>query len=118
MENNKALEIVDKYRQYFKEEIIPSKKYPQDKAIAFCNADDILAHCHSMLGGVVEFISLGDGEKRDRALIRLGFIQCGLWATGHYTVEDLKNHNRPDEGTIDSKTHEPLTKEDLEDWEY
>lgn len=118
MENNKVLEIVERYRQYFQEEVIPNKKYPHNQTIFFCNANDILFHCHSMLGGVEEFISLADKDKRDRALIRLGFIQCGLWATGHYTVEDLKNHNRPDEGTISAKTHEPLTKEDLEDWEY
>ncbi|MDO8496812.1 MAG: hypothetical protein Q7S43_05175 [bacterium] len=118
MENKKVLEIVDKYKQYFQEEVIPNIKYPHDKAVLFGNVDDILAHCHSMLNGVGEFISLGDKEKRDRALIRLGFIQCGLWATGHYTVEDLKDHNRPDVETISEQTNQPLTKEDLEDWEY
>lgn len=71
-----------------------------------------------MLSRVGEFISLDDKDQRDRALIRLGFIQGCLWATGHYTVEDLKNHNRPDEGTVSDLTHQPLTKEDLEDWEY
>lgn len=118
MENRKVLEVTEKYRRYFQEEVIQSKKYPHDKAVSFCNVDDILAHCHSMLSGVEEFISLADKDQRDRALIRFGFIQCGLWATGHYTVEDLKNHNRPDAGTVSEKTQQPLTKEDLEDWEY
>ena len=118
MEDQKVLEVIKQYRQYFQRERISNKKYPNGEHICFFDADDVLAHCHSMLSGVEEFISLGDKEKRDRALIRLGFIQCGLWATGHYTVEDLKNHNRPDAGTVSDKTHEPLTKEDLEDWEY
>lgn len=118
MKDEKALEIVDRYRQYFKEEVIPNKKYPHNRAILFCNSNNILSHCHSMLSGVEEFISVSDQEKRDRALIRLGFIQGGLWATGHYTVEELKNHNCPDEGTINPKTDEPLSYEDLQDWEY
>lgn len=118
MENKKVLEIVERYRQYFKEGVVPNKKYSHNQTIFFCNAYDILAHCHSMLNGVEDFISLSYQDKRDRALIRLGFIQCGLWATGRYTVEDLKGHNRPDEGTINPKTHEPLSYEDLQDWEY
>jgi hypothetical protein len=118
VENKKVLEIIDSYRQYFQEEVVPNKKHPHDKAVSFCNVDDVLAHCHSMLSGVEKFIATGDKEQRDRALIRLGFIQGGLWVTGQYTVEDLKDHNRPDTGTISENTHEPLTKEDLEDWEY
>lgn len=116
MEDRKVLEIIDGYRRYFEAHSIPNRKYPHDKFFRYVN--DVWAHCHSMLGGIKEFISSGSKEERDRALIRLGFIQGCLAATGEYSVEQLKKDNRPDKKTS-SLTHEPLTREDLtEDWEY
>lgn len=116
MEDKKAIEVVENYKRYFETDKIPNIKYPHDKF--FYKAEDILAHCHSMLDGIKKFISSGYKEERDRALIRLGFVQGCLASTRCCTIEELKQHNRPNAGTINSQTHEPLTNEDLQDWEY
>lgn len=31
----------------------------------------------------------------EKAFRWLGFVQGCLWATGQYTLDELKNHNRP-----------------------
>ena len=116
MEDKKVLEIVDAHRQDFAIASFDKIKHPHDQ-LAPVSKSLLLAHCHSMLDGIVEFLT-GGKEKRDRALIRLGFIQGCLWAIRYVTVGQLKILNRPDEGTVDELTHEPLTHEDLQDWEY
>lgn len=117
MEDKKVLEIVKIHSKDLQLRGVPIKKYSHD-SLSPMDSYPALAHCHSMLNGIVEFISSGDKEKRDRALIRLGFVQGSLWTIGLYTVDQLKEFNRPDEGTINSQTHEPLANEDLQDWEY
>lgn len=117
MEDKKVLEVLDIYDHAFRTAGFPEVKHPHNQL--FLYKDDVLAHCRSMLNGIKEFISLGNKEKRDRALIRLGFVQGCLAATGFYTVNDLKEHNRPDEQAANADpAHEPLTREDLDDWEY
>lgn len=118
MEDKKVLEVVDIYSQYFETWGITRVKYPHNKPIYSCNRNDVLAHCCSMLSGIEEFISRGNQDKKDQALVRLGFVQGCLWTEGDYTVKDFKGHNCPDEGTVDDQTHELLSQEDLEDWEY
>ena len=34
--------------------------------------------------------------RREKVMRHLGFIQGCLLSTGHLTIDDLKNHNRPD----------------------
>lgn len=117
MEDKKLLEVLDCYERDFKESDIPEIKHPHDQY--FSSSYDLLAHCHSMLKGIREFLSEGGKEKRDRALKRAGFIEGCLVATRQFTVQDLKNLNKPDQGSANtSRTLEPLTSEDLKDWEY
>ena len=117
VKDKKVLELVDRYEIFFKGAKIPNTKHPHDKH--FNDNKVLLAHCYSMLKGIRDFISSGDSEKRDRALIRLGFVHGGFCAGGIFTVEDLKNHTQP-EGYkhYDPSSLEPLTHEDLQDWEY
>lgn len=116
MEDKKVLEVVSIYERYFKVQDIPKIDYPHNQL--FQGTQDALAHCHSMLQGIREFMSLGDKDKRDRALKRLGFIEGCLATARRRTVKELKEINRPNEGTINPQTHEPLTQEDFQDWEY
>jgi hypothetical protein len=53
-----------------------------------------LGHCLGMIPKMVEFVDEGRIEKAFRWL---GFIQGVLWAHGAYSLEDMKNHNRPAE---------------------
>lgn len=119
----KAFEILARYRKHFSDLGYPSQKRSHSRWINPHSAEDIsagLAHCSSMLNGIEEFVSMdqNDLEKRDRGLVRLGFVQGCLWIAGHYTVEDLKNHSKPDEISDYSQYPPPLTHDELQDWEY
>lgn len=50
-------------------------------------------HMLWMLWQIPQFLSDGRKEKANRWL---GFIQGALWADGVYTIEEMKEHNRPD----------------------
>jgi hypothetical protein len=52
-----------------------------------------LAHLRFMCIEAQQFIDEGRIEK---AMRWLGFLQGVLWARGFYSLDDLKNHSRPD----------------------
>lgn len=90
MTPEKVLEVVKTYRSLFQSMEIRSAERPRD--VLFCGTIQSLEHCHSMLDKIVGFVHEGRMEKAFRWL---GFIQGVLWATQVYTVDELKNHNRP-----------------------
>jgi hypothetical protein len=51
-------------------------------------------HLLYMLWQIPHFIKEGRKEKANRWL---GFVQGALWANDIYTIEEMKDHNRPDE---------------------
>ena len=73
----KIREIVDFYEQVLKERGNNSAQY----------------HCLRMIPRMRLILDEGRIEKAFRWL---GFIQGVLFSTGVFTVEDLKNHSRPD----------------------
>ena len=52
-----------------------------------------VAHLRFMCIEASKFVDAGRVEK---AMRWLGFLQGVLWARGFYSLEDLKNHSRPD----------------------
>ena len=91
MDNDKMLEVITIYREHFtKEGIDPVDFSHTDKPKS---RGEILSHCHGMLDKMEKFIEEGRIAKTFRWI---GFIQGCLWSTGQYTLEDLKNHSRPD----------------------
>lgn len=50
-------------------------------------------HIMWMTWQIPQFLKDGRKEKANRWL---GFIQGALWALDVYTIEEMKNHNRPD----------------------
>lgn len=51
-----------------------------------------LNHCRTMLKQMRLFVK----KKRiDKAFRWLGFVQGCLWSSGIYSLDELKNHNRP-----------------------
>jgi len=52
-----------------------------------------LAHLNFMCSEGQKLIEEGRTEK---AMRWLGFLQGVLWARGFYSLDDLKNHSRPD----------------------
>jgi len=90
MDEKKVLKVIGIYRRGFKKMGIPKKDFPHDQLIN--TKENMLAHCHGMLDEIEVFVAEGRIEKAFRWL---GFIQGCLWSTGHYTLDELKNHNRP-----------------------
>ncbi len=92
MTREKVLSVIEIYRHQFERLRVPKTDYPHDRRIM--NQQDVLAHCHGMLDQMVLFVRDG---RMDKVYRWLGFIQGCLWAEGLVPLEDLKNHNRPDE---------------------
>lgn len=59
--------------------------------------DPKLRHLIEMIPQIRVFL---DEDRRDKAMRWLGFIQGTLEAKGVYTIEEMANHNKPDEGDI------------------
>lgn len=119
----KALEVIELYRMYFRARGYPEINWPHDLCMSGDDKEKkILSHCYSMLEKTERFLADGGQEQKEKALIRLGFIQCAFWATGHYSIDALSNHNHSNlKGIVirgANRRLEPLTKEELEDWEY
>ncbi len=91
MDGKKVLEVIGIYRKHFETNGIPKKDFPHGQFVG--DEFDVLAHCHGMLDDMEKFVAEGRMEKAFRWL---GFIQGSLWLAGRYTLDGLKNHNRPD----------------------
>jgi len=67
-------------------------KHPYDHKGLFPGNMKALWHVHSMIGKVKVFLK---EDRVEKAFRWLGFIQGVLWTAGFYSLEELKNHNRP-----------------------
>jgi hypothetical protein len=90
MTSDRVREVIETYRRRFDEIGVEKIDYPHGDVVDTSN--NVLGHCYGMLDKMLEFINEGRTEKTFRWL---GFIQGCLWASRIYTLEDLKNHNRP-----------------------
>lgn len=79
MTNTKILKVLDIYETRL---TLPGLNY----------SDDIV-HCLGMIPKMREFVAEGRIEKTFRWL---GFIQGVFWASRLYSIEEMKNHNKPD----------------------
>lgn len=107
MDRQKVLEVIGVYRKYFEEMDIPQINFPHGQALnIFDDVDglgNMLAHCHGMLDEMEKFVAKGSMDKVFRWL---GFVQGCLWSNGLYTLDELKNHNRPDSAELFKKDRE------------
>lgn len=92
MDGKKVLEVIGIYRAFFEKWHIPKNRFPHEKNL-YSSRHQMLTHCHWMLDEMEKFVAEGRMEKVFRWL---GFIQGCLWSTGYYTLDELKNHSRPD----------------------
>lgn len=97
MTPEKVLEVIFRYRAMFEGLGVPKEKLPEDLVLFVFTQHDsekiMLPHCHAMLDEMEQFVKSGRMEKCFRWL---GFIQGVLWARGNFSLNELKNHNRPD----------------------
>ncbi len=94
MTDREILRVMDTYRGYFQRNKIARKKFSSSVPVHARN--ELLEHCHAMLDEMEDFVVKGNLEKASRWL---GFIQGVLCSLGVYTLDELKNHNRPPEAT-------------------
>lgn len=80
---DKVKEVIERYIRYF-------ENYPHDN---YNEHDKKLKHCQEMLPKMFKYLDEGRIEKTMR---HLGFIQGFLWTENYFTIDELKNHNRPD----------------------
>jgi len=90
MTKKKVLSVIDNYERGLKRLGAANKAFPHLKLPK--TRMDKLAHCHSMLEEMRGFVK----ENRMGKVFRwLGFIQGVFWSLNIYSLEKLKNHNRP-----------------------
>lgn len=92
MTGDKVREVLNCYRNKFQEMGIPQKRLSPKDPFPESN-ENMLAHCHAMLDEMESFIK---DNRMEKVFRWLGFIQGCLWTTKIYTIEEVKNHNRPD----------------------
>ena len=90
MSKDKVLAVLNTYRRLFAR--MGVKKKDHFHGVALESAEAGLSHCHGMLDEMVEFVKQ---DRMGKVFRWLGFIQGFLWAQGVYTLDDLKNQNRP-----------------------
>jgi hypothetical protein len=83
-----ALEQYDRCLSVFD----PARADPQSRAPA---ADRACSHARWMCQQAIAYVKAGEDAKADRWL---GFIQGVLWMRGLYSIEQMKEHNRPGGG--------------------
>lgn len=59
------------------------------------DAELVREHVVSMLVRLIEMIDK-EPERREKIMRWYGFIQGALWCTGWFSVDQLKDHSRPD----------------------
>jgi len=95
MDGKKVLEVIDTYEQELKRRGATPLKADHNQVLdpATDNRAVCLGHCLGMIPQMREFIATDHLEKTFRWL---GFIQGVLWPLGIYSIDEMKNHNRPD----------------------
>lgn len=97
MTKEKIREVLDIYRKQFsKLDFIKKDEYGHSDTVFVglqpYSSHKVTSHAFSMIDKIEEFLN---EDRIEKAFRWLGFIQGCLWATGWYTIEELKNHNRP-----------------------
>lgn len=91
MTKEKVLEVIERYRALFRNLGVPEKRC--DPTTHITDKEKALAHLHQMLDTMVEFLK---HDKLGKAFRWLGFIQGALWVLQIHTLDELKDHSRPD----------------------
>lgn len=90
MTKEKLAEVLALYRKYLEgyrvaKRKVPSNEHPESNT-------EVFEHMHAMIDEMEGFLKEGRIEKFHRWL---GFLQGNFWRMGIFTLEELKNQNRP-----------------------
>jgi len=98
----KVLEVIDVYRKFFEGLGVSKIRLNEEQfdELFFMEFEidetSIMSHCHAMLDGMEQLVKECRMEKCFRWL---GFIQGCLLCGGFFTLNELKNHSRPNDET-------------------
>lgn len=92
MTHEKVKQVTAKYRERFQNMGVKPASYAHDRPIRNDERVRSLDHCMGMLNQIDDFVNEGRLEKAFRWL---GFVQGVLWSNGMFSLDDLKNDNRP-----------------------
>lgn len=121
MTNEKLLEVIEKYEALFEGMGLSKDEFPHDETLSeysIAGRDRLaLCHCYSMLDEMKIFIQEGHADPT-KVHRWLGFIQGVLFTSGPLSLNEMKDHNRPDGSSDDQKQEDPqdmlvLTLEDI-----
>lgn len=90
MTKEKVLSVVKEYQSSLDKANIMSSAYPHDRYPQ--TKEEVLGHCRYMLDQIEVFL---EEDKTEKAMRWLGFIQGCLWCHGFFTVDSMKEHNKP-----------------------
>lgn len=102
MKPNELLSLIGKYRKKFEEIGVKKIKHQLDSNPMTPQAG--LCHCYSMLDhiekAVQDFVKDGNTAKWEKAQRWIGFVQGVFWSAGVYTITDIEEHNRGQNGEV------------------
>lgn len=90
MTDEKKLSLIIRYREHLDRLKAEAVKTVYEACSP--SRETVLKHLLSMLPKMEEFIREGRREKFFRWL---GFMQGALWSLGEFSLNDLRDHNRP-----------------------
>lgn len=78
------------YRRYLSREGVSAKEFPHERLGP--SRGEALSHCAGMIPQMEGFLT---DNRMGKTYRWLGFIQGVLWVLGVFSLDALKNHNRP-----------------------
>lgn len=74
---------------------VGARKTPPDLHVTDFKAEAHVAALH-LRAMVPELIEMADAGRTEKCMRWLGFMQGVLWRNGTFTLDELKEHSRPD----------------------
>lgn len=91
MTKDKIKEVAEYYKRCLNCE---AKRYALNEKVgpSFNEGVAIIKHCRYMIDEILSFLRQ---DRIEKAFRWLGFLQGCLWTTGMFSLDELKEHNRP-----------------------
>lgn len=93
--SEKLIKVLERYSATL-DHVEPEEMQDELKTLPLCKVNRYVFECHLayMCKTTIRYVHEGRVEK---AMRWLGFIQASLYILGYCTIEDLKNHSKPDQ---------------------
>ena len=95
MTTKKVISIIEMYEERLRNAGVPKVRMNPKRTFKSLTEAEMLAHAHFLCAGVKEYAR--DPARQRKTGSHLTSVQLCLSFAGWYTLEDLMNHNRPDE---------------------